>query len=168
MKNNVEIQAAVAEALPGKALAWSEFHGQLRLTISASDNLAVLRVLRGQLQFNMLVDVTAVDHLEFPEAKDRFEVVYVLLNVDDGERLLVSAFLNEPELEIDSVVPLWSGANWLEREVYDMFGIRFAGHPNLKRLLLPEPFESFPLRKDYPVKGRGERHNFPVVTRAES
>ena len=66
-----------------------------------------------------------------------------------------------------SVVPLWEGANWLEREVWDMFGIRFDGHPDLRRILLPEEFTAFPLRKDYPLQGRGERHNFPVLARAE-
>ena len=62
-----------------------------------------------------------------------------------------------------SVVPLWEGANWLEREVWDMFGIRFEGHPDLRRILMPEEFTAFPLRKDYPLQGRGERHNFPVL-----
>jgi len=81
---------------------------------------------------------------------------------------VVSAFLNEPDLEVASVYGVWKAADWLEREVFDMFGITFAGHPNLRRLLLPEQFASFPLRKDYPVQGRGERHNFPVVTRADS
>ena len=71
-------------------------------------------------------------------------------------------FVNEPDLAVPSAVPLWEGANWLEREVWDMFGIRFEGHPDLRRILLPEEFTAFPLRKDYPLQGRGERHNFPV------
>ena len=77
-------------------------------------------------------------------------------------------FVNDPEPAVPSVVRLWEGANWLEREVWDMFGIRFAGHPDLRRILLPEEFTAFPLRKDYPLQGRGERHNFPVLRRAES
>ena len=76
-------------------------------------------------------------------------------------------FVNDPEPTVPSVVGLWEGANWLEREVWDMFGIRFAGHPDLRRILLPEEFAAHPLRKDYPLQGRGERHNFPVITRAE-
>jgi NADH-quinone oxidoreductase subunit C len=72
-----------------------------------------------------------------------------------------------PEPTVPSAVGLWEGANWLEREVWDMFGIRFAGHPDLRRILLPEEFTAHPLRKDYPLQGRGERHNFPVITRAE-
>ncbi|HUP78240.1 MAG TPA: NADH-quinone oxidoreductase subunit C, partial [Pirellula sp.] len=115
-----------------------------------------------------LTDLTAVDLLEYGNANDRFELVYCLLNIDSGLRLIAKTYLNEPDLSIASATSVWFGADWLEREVYDMFGIDFIGHPNMKRLLLPQEFQSFPLRKDYPVKGRGERHNFPVITRAES
>jgi NADH-quinone oxidoreductase subunit C len=85
-----------------------------------------------------------------------------------SERLFVKVFVNDPAPILPSVVALWSGANWLEREVYDMFGIRFEGHPDLRRILLPDEFTAFPLRKDYPLRGRGERHNFPVLTRTDS
>jgi NADH:ubiquinone oxidoreductase subunit C len=74
-------------------------------------------------------------------------------------------FLNEPDLTVPSAVPLWEGANWFEREVWDMFGIQFAGHPDLRRILMPDEFTAHPLRKDYPLQGRGERHNFPVLSR---
>jgi NADH-quinone oxidoreductase subunit C len=158
----------LSQTLPGKALSWSEFRSQQRLTVEPSDLLAVMTALKEKHGFDMLIDVTAVDYLEYAGAKDRFELVYCLLGTESGERLVVSAFLNEPDLEVASVYGLWKAADWLEREVFDMFGITFAGHPNLRRLLLPEQFASFPLRKDYPVQGRGERHNFPVVTRADS
>jgi len=95
-------------------------------------------------------------------------VVYCLLSVDIGTRLIVKTYLNEPNLTIPSATSVWFGADWLEREAYDMFGIIFEGHPNFKRLLLPDEFVSFPLRKDYPQQGRGERHNFPVLTRSKS
>jgi NADH-quinone oxidoreductase subunit C len=156
------------QILPGRSRVWSEFKGQAKVTIAARDLLTTMQAVRDKLNFNMLVDVTAVDWLEYEGAKDRFEVVYCLLDVDSGERLIVSVMLNEPDLQLDSVYPVWKSADWLEREVYDMFGITFKGHPNFKRLLLPDLFTSFPLRKDYPVRGRGERHNFPVITRAES
>jgi NADH-quinone oxidoreductase subunit C len=118
--------------------------------------------------FDMLVDVTAVDYLDYPDATDRFHVVYLLLNMTSKERLVVKVPLNPPELELPPTYNLWRGADWMEREVYDMFGITFAGHPDLRRILMPDEFTAFPLRKDYPRKGLGERHNFPVITRAES
>jgi NADH-quinone oxidoreductase subunit C len=121
-----------------------------------------------KIGFDQLTDITCVDLLEYGNATDRFEVVYLLLNIETSERLTLKTYLNEPDLTIPSATSVWFGADWLEREVYDMYGIIFAGHPNFKRLLLPQEFQSFPLRKDYPVKGRGERHNFPVITRAES
>jgi NADH-quinone oxidoreductase subunit C len=92
----------------------------------------------------------------------------VLINTTTGERIIVKTHLNPPDLELPSVYPLWKSADWMEREVFDMFGIKFEGHPDLRRILMPDEFTAFPLRKDYPLKGRGERHNFPVITRAES
>lgn len=121
-----------------------------------------------RIGFNQLTDLTCVDLLEYGNVSDRFEVVYLLLNVDTGERLTLKTHVNDPDPKLPTATPVWFGADWLEREVYDMYGIVFEGHPNFKRLLLPQEFQSFPLRKDYPVKGRGERHNFPVITRAES
>jgi NADH-quinone oxidoreductase subunit C len=154
--------------LPRIQAEWSEFRGQSRIKVAATSLLQVLFYFRDQAGFNQLTDLTCVDHLEMAGATDRFEVVYVLLNIVTGERLLVKTFLNEPDLKLPSATQVWIGADWLEREVYDMYGIEFEGHPNFKRLLLPDEFASFPLRKDYPQQGRGERHNFPVITRAES
>jgi NADH-quinone oxidoreductase subunit C len=128
----------------------------------------VLEHLWREQGFDMLVEMTAVDYLEYPDATDRYGVIYCLLNTVTGERVIVKTFLNPPELQLPSVYPLWRSADWLEREVYDMYGITFAGHPDLRRILMPDEFTAFPLRKDYPLKGRGERHNFPVITRAES
>jgi NADH-quinone oxidoreductase subunit C len=116
----------------------------------------------------MLVDVTAVDYLEYRGARDRFAVIYLLASTETNERLTVKVFVNDPDPLLPSAVPLWEGAGWLEREVFDMFGIRFQGHPDLRRILMPDEFTAYPLRKDYPLRGRGERHNFPVLTRTES
>jgi NADH-quinone oxidoreductase subunit C len=106
--------------------------------------------------------------LNFRGAEDRFGLVYLLANTTTNERLTLRVYLNEPNLSVPTATTFWKGANWFEREVYDMFGIEFAGHPDLRRILLPDEFAAFPLRKDYPLQGRGERHNFPVLTREES
>ena len=153
--------------LPKVALEWSEFRCQNRVVFQSGELIKCMNAIKA-VGFDQLTDLTAVDLLEYGNANDRFELVYCLLNIDSGLRLIAKTYLNEPDLSIASATSVWFGADWLEREVYDMFGIVFIGHPNMKRLLLPQEFQSFPLRKDYPVKGRGERHNFPVITRAES
>ncbi len=145
----------------------SEFRDNFRVIVKPAQVYAVLEHLQRDCGFDMLIDVTAADYLNYPDARDRFGVIHALLNTASGERLYVKTYLNEPDLKLPSAFPLWKGANWLEREVYDMFGIVFEGHPDLRRILMPEEFTAFPLRKDYPLRGRGERHNFPVITRAE-
>ncbi len=145
-----------------------EFRGQTRVVVPQDDVAQVLSWLRNEQNFDQLVDVTCVDYLNYRDASDRFGLVYLLTSIDDNQRLTVRTFLNEPNLKVPSAVPLWKGAEWMEREVYDMFGIEFEGHPDLRRILMPEEFTAHPLRKDYPLQGRGERHNFPTLTRAES
>lgn len=146
----------------------SQFRDNRRVLVKPDRLYAFLECLKQECGFDMLAELTAVDYLHYPDARDRFGVIYGLLNVTSGERVWVKTYLNEPDPVVPSVVPLWKGADWLEREVYDMYGIVFAGHPDLRRILMPEEFTSYPLRKDYPMRGRGERHNFPVITRAES
>ena len=146
----------------------SEFRGQTRVVVKAADLFAVLESLKNDFAFDLMVDITCVDYLQYRDATDRFGLVYLLANTQTAERITVRVMLNEPELTVASAAPLWEGANWLEREVFDMFGIRFDGHPDLRRILLPEEFTAHPLRKDYPLQGRGERHNFSVITRGEA
>lgn len=148
-------------------ITWSEFRGDTRGVVPRDELYAVLLFLRDEQGFDLLVDITCVDYLNYRDAQDRFGLVYLLTNTDANERITLRTFLNEPDLSVPTAVPLWSGANWLEREVYDMFGIVFEGHPDLRRILMPEEFTAFPLRKDYPLQGRGERHNFPVLRRAD-
>lgn len=164
----MDSQTRLLEKFPDAGLNFSRFRDNVRTTVSNAALLEVMQYLKGELGFDALMDVTAVDYLNFEGATDRFGVVYVVLNTTTGERLILKTFVNDPEPELPTLVPLWGSADWLEREVYDMFGIRFAGHPDLRRILMPDEFTSYPLRKDYPLKGRGERHNFPVITRAES
>ena len=162
------VDAAAVQQATGAEIAESTFRDNRRWIVAAERVYAVLRQLRDAHGFDMLVDITAIDYLESPDATDRYGVVYPLLNTATGQRLIVKTFVNDPDPELPTVTSLWRGADWMEREVYDMFGIRFRGHPDPRRILMPDEFTEFPLRKDYPLKGRGERHNFPVITRAES
>jgi NADH-quinone oxidoreductase subunit C len=146
----------------------SEFRGETRVVLPREKLLEAMRLLKESRGFDLLVDITCVDYLNYRDTTDRFGLVYLLANTVTNERLTVRVYLNEPELDVPSMVPLWAGANWLEREVYDMFGVRFEGHPDLRRILMPDEFAAFPLRKDYPLQGRGERHNFQRITRAEA
>jgi NADH-quinone oxidoreductase subunit C len=148
-------------------LPTSEFRGDTRVVIG-KDRLVEVMTLLKSAGFDLLVDVTCVDYLNYQGATDRFGLVYLLANTITNERLTVRCYVNEPDLSVPSLVPLFNGANWLEREVYDMFGIGFEGHPDLRRILMPEEFTAFPLRKDYPLQGRGERHNFPVLLRSQA
>jgi NADH-quinone oxidoreductase subunit C len=150
------------------ALPVSHFRSDCRVTCPQDRIGELLAFLRTDCGFDLLVDITAVDYIEYGGSRDRFAVIYSLTATTTGERLIVKVFLNEPDLVVPSVVSIWNGANWLEREVFDMFGIRFDGHPDLRRILMPDEFAAYPLRKDYPLRGRGERHNFPVIGRGES
>jgi NADH-quinone oxidoreductase subunit C len=146
----------------------SQFRDNRRIVVSPDRLFEFLKCLKEECGFDMLAELAAADYINYPNARDRFGVMYVLTNSVSGERLVVKTFVNEPEPALPSAYSLWKAANWLEREAFDMYGIVFEGHPDLRRILMPEEFTSFPLRKDYPLRGRGERHNFPVITRAES
>ncbi len=161
----------LARILGEEALESSRFRDNLRVRVPADRLIEVLSALKTECGFHALVELGGVDYLGYPDRAadaDRFEVHYILLNMDTTERLILKVGVSDPDPSIPSAVPLWAGANWMEREVFDMFGIKFAGHPDLRRILMPEEFTAFPLRKDYPLRGRGERHNFPRLTRGES
>ena len=104
----------------------------------------------GDLQFNFLADITCVDW--YP-TEPRFEVVYHLLSIPRRQRLRLKVRLADDDPSLESVTSVWPSANFFEREVYDLFGVRFSGHPNLRRIMMPEDWEGHPLRKDYPVEG---------------
>jgi len=127
--------------------------GDATIVIDRESALAVFRVLRDDpaLALNFLIDVTAADYLG---RTPRFEVVYHLYSLSHGHRLRVKIPVGEDDPAVPSLTPLWKGANWLEREVWDMFGIRFDGHPDLRRILMYPEFQGHPLRKDYPVAKR--------------
>jgi len=151
-------------ALPNSLTLLAEsFPDEVRETVvSCGDAMAVAAsgALRGimeflkndsRLLFNVLLDVTAVDYLG---REPRFEVVYHLLSLPYNQRLRIKVRVSGEKPALDSLTGLWESANWLEREVWDMFGIEFSGHPNLKRILLYPEFQGHPLRKDYPVRKR--------------
>lgn len=144
-----------------------EFRKQLTLVVKLPRIHAFLRYMRDQLGFDMLMDLTVVDYLKLEgDHPERFAVLYQLANSEQGDaRLRVRTYVDEDEPVCPTACDLWTAANWAEREAYDMYGVEFSGHPNLVRLLLPQEYSGFPLRKDYPLRGRGERDNFPVIRR---
>jgi NADH-quinone oxidoreductase subunit C len=145
-----EDAAALAAAVEGSVLAADRFVGEVTITIPHEMITAICRFLKEDRGYRFLVDLTAVD---WPDREGgRFDVVYWMHRHDDSKRLRLIARVAEDE-RIDSVVPVWKTANWLEREVYDLFGVVFEGHPNLERILMWEGFNGHPLRKDFPVEG---------------
>ena len=129
-------------------------HIQLYLSINSEDLLDVILLLKTNkdTKFKQLIDITAVD---YPENKKRFKIVYLLLSHEFNQRILVSYFINENE-KISSLVNIFPSANWMEREIFDMYGIKFNDHPDLRRILTDYGFEGFPLRKDFPLTGHDE------------
>ncbi len=142
--------------LPDSVLDVKTFRGETTLIIDKKRVREVCSHLKNEFGFKFIADITAVDYLGVKTP--RFEVVYHVHrfgpDFDDNVRIRLKTELPEEEPRIDSVVPVWSGANWLEREVYDMFGIVFLGHPDLRRILMPEDYEPHPLRKDFDVRDR--------------
>ena len=129
-----------------------EFRGETTIVVPRDVLRSVAERCREDkdLQFNLLSDATCLDR--FP-LEPRFEVNYHLVSIPRAKRLRLQVRLSSNDPVVDSLVPVWPGANWLEREIFDLFGIRFNGHPDLRRILLPEDWEGYPLRKDYPVEG---------------
>ena len=129
-----------------------EFREEITVIVDASRIFEVGEYLRSnsELAYDFLSDICGVDHLP---NDPRFEVVYHLYSMKYNRRLRVKTKVSEKNAEIDSLSLIWASANWLERECYDLFGIQFKGHPDLRRILMPEDWEGYPLRKDYPLKG---------------
>jgi len=171
--------AAAKAQFPGKSLLGTEFRGQSTLIVQPQDLHAVLAFLRNQRGYNFLSDVIGIDYLNYPaKMPGRFAVIYMIQAFERDDRFFVKTFLDpslptdgvveDPALYLDSVCDLWPGAEWPEREVFDMFGIRFRNHPDLRRILMWEAYPAHPLRKDYPVRGRGERDTYRVVDRTSA
>ncbi len=168
-----------------------EFRDMVTVVVPRERIVEVCTFLRDDptLGYNYLSEINGIDYLNYPGAKDRFGVTYGLVSIDRGTpRLWLKVFLNpehptapgsewnairdeeaaeksDPGLRIDSVCGVWPGAEWMEREVYDMFGIVFLNHPDLRRILTWNGFGNYPLRKDYPLRGVGEREQYKIITR---
>ncbi len=147
MKKPVE---TAVKALQKKfSLELHEYQGETTLIIQPEDLVKAARLLRDVYQFDMLIDETAVDY--WPQETPRFHVVYQLYSTETNSLLRLRVPLNGHEPAVDSLVSVWPVANWHEREIWDMFGIRFNGHPDLRRILMPYDWQGHPLRKDYPL-----------------
>lgn len=143
----------LSENFPDAVLETLLPQGDATAVIRADSLIKVVEFLKNdpRLQFNILVDITALD---YPDRKPRFDAVYHFMSIPFQRRLRLKVPVEDGASGLDSLTPLWGAANWLEREVWDMFGIRFTGHPDLKRILMYEGFEGHPLRKDYPIRKR--------------
>ena len=169
-----KVLAALGERFPGMdfqagpMLAVKEAaRRQMCVRIDPDRLIEVMRFLHddARCRFDQLSDLTCVDYLNFPNASDRYGVTYTLVSTTLGHRLWAKCFANDPDPVVPSVTSIWQGANWLEREVWDLFGVKFAGHGDLRRIMTWDGFVAHPLRKDYPLRGQGERENYERVER---
>lgn len=152
----IQIAEKLKEKFPEEVVSITEFRGQVSAVVKKDRLLDICRYLHDDPECNMdyLRDLTAVDY-PMRKGQPRFEVVYHLYSINHRHMLRLKALVPENDCSIDSVMPVWIGANWHERECFDMFGITFNGHPDLRRILMPEDWQGHPLRKDYPLKGPG-------------
>lgn len=175
------------EKFPSTKFMVAEFRGMVTVVVPREDLLAVAKYLRDDwaLRYEMLAEINGVDYLNYPGATHRFGINYGLTSVSRNDRLWLKVFLDpehdtapgtaprdeniiadgDPGLKLDSLTSIWAGAEWLEREVYDMLGIIFLNHPDLRRILTWNGFGSYPHRKDYPLRGVGERERYQIITR---
>ena len=150
------ISQAIAEGMrerfPSEVKEVKEFRGQVSVIVKKDRLREIMEYLHDtpELCFSYLRDICGVDY--FGRKEPRFEVVYQLYSISHRHMIRIRAEVPEEDPFIDSVVSIWDGADWHERECYDMFGIQFKGHPDLRRILMPEDWEGYPLRKDYPLK----------------
>jgi NADH-quinone oxidoreductase subunit C len=149
----VQIAEALKEKFPDEVLFVETHQGQAAVVMRKDRAFDVLKHLHGSPELSMdhLRDLCGVDYMG--KKDPRFEVVYHLYSIKHRHMLRVRVQVPENKCSVKSVVPIWRGADWHERECYDLFGIAFEGHPDLRRILLPEDWEGHPLRKDYPIKG---------------
>jgi NADH-quinone oxidoreductase subunit C len=162
-----DLATKLAEMLGAGVKARDSFRDQEALTIDRAAAIDALKAAKA-LGYEILMDVSAVDYLKLEGHPERFCVFWNLLSPSQEARVRLRAYVPEEDPTVASATALYHAADWAERECFDMFGIEFKGHPNLKRILMPEDYGSHPLRKDYPLRGRGERDNFAVLKRGQT
>ncbi|MDB5354000.1 MAG: nuoC [Phycisphaerales bacterium] len=172
---------------PDAKLLVTEFRAAVTVVVPRENLADIATFLRDDpgLRYDMLAELNGVDYLGYPGATHRFAVNYGLTSIPNNNRLWLKVYLDptrdtspghdlrdeevvekgDPGLKVASVTGVWPGAEWMEREVYDMFGVIFLGHPDLRRILTWNGFGSYPLRKDYPLRGVGERERYKIITR---
>lgn len=151
-----EVIQEIARKFPASVKEVVEYAGETTLVVEPGQAKAVLRFLRESAGFNYLADISSA---HWPD-EGRIDVVYLPRSLKTGEQLRVRVPLPAENPAIETVSDIWRTADWLEREVYDLMGVQFGGHPNLSRILLPEDFEGYPLRKEYPMEGDDEWRNY--------
>ena len=154
MEKLADLEKKVNSELTTKINSSIIHHNQLYLNIDSDDLLEVILYLKtsDETRFRQLIDITAVD---YPEKDLRFKLVYLLLSHEFNQRILIDFYINENEV-VSALTPIFPASNWMEREVFDMYGIKFKDHPDLRRILTDYGFEGHPLRKDFPLTGQNE------------
>ena len=154
MKNIEGLEKKINSELTTKIKDSKISHNQLYLSINLEDLLDVVLLLKTNkdIKFKQLIDITAVD---YPEHEKRFKMVYLLLSHQFNQRIILSYFIHESD-QINSLTKIFPSANWMEREIFDMYGIKFSDHPDLRRILTDYGFQGHPLRKDFPLTGHKE------------
>ena len=154
MKNIEGLEKKINSELTTKIKESKILHNQLYLSINLEDLLDVVLLLKTNkdIKFRQLIDITAVD---YPEHEKRFKMVYLLLSHEFNQRIILSYFIHESD-QITSLTKIFPSANWMEREIFDMYGIKFSDHPDLRRILTDYGFQGHPLRKDFPLTGHKE------------
>ncbi len=147
---NTAIVQAISEKFPGSVISTNDFRDEITLVIKKDDIVRICEFCKNDLKFDSLRDLSGLD---MATATDRFAVVYNLYSIQTHERVRLKVPVDVKDLRVPTVTNIWSTANWHERETYDMFGIIFIGHPDLRRIYMPEDYEYFPLRKDFPLLG---------------
>ena len=154
MSNIKDLEKKINSELTTKIKSTNIKHEQIYITINFEDLLNVISLLKTNknIKFRQLVDITAID---YPENKKRFKIVYLLLSHELNQRIVLTYFISENQ-KIPSITKSYPSANWMEREIFDMYGIKFVDHPDLRRILTDYNFQGYPLRKDFPLTGHNE------------